>query len=455
MKNIGIAIKRTNQGSGQPTFFNSGEWKNKVVDVRDILKKVKGISSENFLTFMSFSSSGCYITTLRTIGGREGDNVAAWIFIPNGLTISGKELVVLLEKVQTILSSSSIDMEALKEISEKEYDLLKYPYPTRSSSDKKMAVRKFPSEYSLVELLDCGRYQNYYEPYQYILLLDTRVGVSLVSEKSCTDLTHKRMEKYVALIKPSESELLSLFGRTKIELFINDTLMKSAIFVNSQKEYRLTVKRKGFDSLNFLFEAPHKETVCSLPNQDVVEWHKTILANDIKIETTEGNEIPIQDVTILTINGKSIMDQALVLSEEACKMAKVCVKMDGYEDYEQTINLLNAPIVVLNKELGTCKYSVCMTNNHIAEVEIKSPDLAKKYPVEYKGSNKFIKYLFKYIQDQKSPLKAYTIRDVNGNSSKKELVIDTFYNLKQRIIGFIVGLIFTLIIVAIIVAFIN
>ena len=87
MKKIGIAIKKTSQGSGDATFFNSGEWRNKVVDIRDILKQVTGFNSEDFLTFMSFDSLGCYITLVRRIGGRDGDNVSAWIFIPNTVKI--------------------------------------------------------------------------------------------------------------------------------------------------------------------------------------------------------------------------------------------------------------------------------------------------------------------------------------------------------------------------------
>ena len=114
MNKTGIAITVTSNGMGHPIVANPGDWTRHITDLRHILGRVTPPcdNQSHPLIYMTFSASGTYIAVARTISGRLGDNVAAWLYIPDRIDIRGEEVAVIIDRLGQLINAGRLPDEA-------------------------------------------------------------------------------------------------------------------------------------------------------------------------------------------------------------------------------------------------------------------------------------------------------------------------------------------------------
>ena len=197
MSKIGIAIKITSAGSGQPIAINGGDWAKRVIDVRDILKHIPSMVSDHskIIVFVSFTEDACLLTVARTVSGRSWDNVAGWIHIPSNLIITGQEVNSVISKVKKLISATELPDDAeLKALFGKEYETKSISARYEASKKDGKFAKRDTVIYSLEELLGENRYQSYYSEYNAIFLtsdIDAVIDAEDVSSKKLSALITK------------------------------------------------------------------------------------------------------------------------------------------------------------------------------------------------------------------------------------------------------------------------
>lgn len=114
MNKTGIAITVTSNGMSQPVIANPGQWTRHISDIRPILGCITpscDSSSPHPLIYMTFSSTGTYIAVARAISGRAGDNVTAWLYIPDHIDIHGDEIASIIEHLDSLIKADRLPDE--------------------------------------------------------------------------------------------------------------------------------------------------------------------------------------------------------------------------------------------------------------------------------------------------------------------------------------------------------
>ena len=211
MNTIGIAIQRTANGAEEPLILNEGNWTSHVIDVRPLLVKIKGIEDgTQLLRFMSFTDDGCLLTLARMIAGRGGDNIAAWIYIPATIEISGKEVRHIMDIAGQTILATRLDTTELERICNQSYASCTNAI-CKFSAGEKIAFRYY-NEAILDDLLGPYRYQTYYDDYRFIFLFDSNSGISLANPLEGVDLSEYANERPSILIPPTSKALREHFG---------------------------------------------------------------------------------------------------------------------------------------------------------------------------------------------------------------------------------------------------
>lgn len=321
---IGIAIKTTSSGSGQPIVINEGgDWTQNVIDVRDIIKHVPSMLSDHTkpILFMSFTNDACLLTVSRTISGRSWDNVSWWIHIPNNMDIDGREVSSIISKVKELIKDVDIPEESeLNETFCKEYDSKNlYAQYKASSKNQKFAKLDTNNIYTLEERLDKDRYQSCYSEYSAVFIVDDISTVENADDLSGFDRTSS-----VILIPPRTDVVRNKLG-IGVTIYKPDGLpFYDPIYVNKGETIWLSAVRPGFEPIKF----PHKteENVnIKLPKK---EWKKIISRELFNIKSESG--IDLNNRATIRVNNKILTDTCS-FSEEDCKNAQIEVSAKDYE----------------------------------------------------------------------------------------------------------------------------
>lgn len=411
MNKLGFAIKRTSQGASNVIECNKGPWTNKVVDIREYLKYFNGLDgTDTMVTFMSFDEWGCFLTQLKPIPGRVGDSLSGWIYIPNSIEISGKQVVEAYNYVQRILTLSNINDEkiSIDDFFSKEYPKKEFYVQYKPTSGEMFGYRIL-GHYSLSEILDSNRYQPYYSDCKAIFLLDSNSNVKISSEykNKFSDLTKEQIVQ-MCILKPSTLGNVQFLGKGVKIVFQDGTEFNSPTPFKKGDKVQLYAVRDGFD--------PHKLPIIEIKDDiqempeipEKVIWKKRINASMFVVKDEEG-ELITKAITI-TVNQNKITNKDTILDENDLLQANVTIKSDGYENYSHTINLRNEPFeCTLVPEEKEQQYMIRLSNGHSAKMFLLS------------------KYLYSSSEGQ-SPLEGY-------GSDNGVLKISTSYKWKQRCWG--------------------
>lgn len=416
-KKVGLRILRYKEGPSLLTTFNDGDWTKKVIDIRDILKMYDTSDVSKFAMFMSFSESGAYITIARPISGRGGDNIAAWIFIPNDIEIDGPTTVKLVQNVKDAISATTLNQELLKSVFSAEYPQCESADFIPSSNERAYAKRKV-GFFPLKDLLGNKRYQPSYSSYNAVLIEDED-GLKIVDPK-VADLTQEPLEETIVFCPPFDVDLESL----KIKVFFNDgknTPFNKPVRLKKNDNVRLIFKRAGFLPIPHMDTVNEKDQICSMPQH--LTWEVKVELDKFRVYPLVDNDKDITRKAVIEVNGKKIDSNSIVLTEAEAKNATVIVSVKGYSTETRNTNLLAQGKVEVGMHRADREqhWQIELANGSYAEMIIKSKELP--------------------LNQSESPIRGYTKSGV-----EKKLDYTNFGVLKQRVIGFCIACVLFLII---------
>jgi hypothetical protein len=417
-KKVGLRILRFKEGSSLLTTFNDGDWTKKVIDIRDILKMYDTSDVSKFAMFMSFSESGTYITIARPISGRGGDNIAAWIFIPNDIEIDGPTTVKLVQNVKDAISATTLNQELLKSVFSAEYPQCESADFIPSSNERAYAKRKV-GFFPLKDLLGNKRYQPSYSSYNAVLIEDED-GLKIVDPK-VADLTQEPLEETIVFCPPFDRDL----ERFKIKVFFNDgknTPFDKPVRLKKNDNVRLIFKRAGFLPIPHMDTVNEKDQICSMPRH--LTWEVKVGLDKFRVYPLVDNDKDITGKAIIEVNGKKFDSiNSIVLTEAEAKNATVTVSVKGYSTETRNANLLAQGKVEVGMHRADREqhWQIELADGSYAEMIIKSKELP--------------------LNQSESPIRGYTRSGV-----EKKLDYTNFGVLKQRVIGFCIACVLFLII---------
>lgn len=382
MNKIGLCIKITSQGAGEANKFNAeGNWAQRVVDVREMLKNVV-CQPDHFIRFMSFCETGCLVTIVRRISGRDGDNVAAWIHIPNNLVITGEDVCQVIDGVEELLKKSMVTAEEWTQLVGREYSAKRYAIAiTPSPADGGLAGRTV-GYYSLAEILGEGRYQSYYNPYKYIFLFDQFVSPAPAAR--IDDLTRNGFEQGCIYVNPSESEIRAKFGSSAFLCYQlgNEKPVKFTHPIRVPKDTTITLlafksPTSNYEPERFFDKVTKEEQTCSLDNAAGFNgWKMKVTRRMFDITDKNGNPLPGANIVI---NNEKV-DEMLMVPEASASNAHITISAEGYDKVSTKANLnqlseSNQAKVKLEKSKTSIKYAVLLINGERGELTVESKSL--------------------------------------------------------------------------------
>lgn len=366
MSKIGIAIKSTSAGSGQPSVINGGDWTKRVIDVRDILKHVPTMADDHSLVvvFASYTEDACLITVARTVSGRPWDNVSGWIHIPSNLNISGQGVSSIISKVKKIISATELPEESeLMTLFSAEYDSkgVSARYDA-SKKDGKFAKRSTVL-YSLEELLGEYRYQSYYSKYNAVFLVS---DVDAITDAE--DLSSKQLSALITMIPPTTKEIHDKLGKFVTLRLSSGQVFNDAILLNKGQTITLIAEREGFEPVSIMVTAETDGRVCLLPKK--TEWSKKISAANFDIKSESGKDL--NGKAEISVNNIPITTQAHLFSEAECGNADVVISANGYDIFKTNENLLkgNKHSIILERKMEVFRRKIRLNNGSMGDISI-------------------------------------------------------------------------------------
>ena len=384
MSKIGIAIKITSSGAGQPITVNGGEWTRRVIDVMDILKHVPSMASDHsrVIVFASYTEDACLITVARTVSGRPWDNVSGWIHIPSSLDISGREVSSIISKVTKIISASELPEDSeLNAIFSTEYKTKGVSARYEASKRDGKFAKRDTVIYSLEELLGEYRYQSYYSEYNAVFLTSDIDAVV-----DAEDISSKKLSALITLIPPTTREIQDKLGKFVTLRLSSRQVFNDAILLNKGQTIILIAERDGFEPISFMVTAETDGQVCALPK---AVWSKGISAANFDVRSESGKEL--NGKAKISVNDIDITTRPYLFSENECESAYVVISANGYDTFKSKVRLLgnNRIPIVLDRRIEEFRKKIQLKNGATGEISIAG-----------KGINRY-----------ESPIKGYVEKD--------------------------------------------
>lgn len=301
--------------------------------------------SVNFFYVLNYHENGAYFSIVRPLNvGRTGDYMAAWIYIPNSITVASEDLLKLISLVQEKITSGVEQYDNLRPFLDNTYPDLQYVdyMPVRQS--EALAYRMYGQNTDFVylgNLLAQGLDQSYYKKYKAVFFLDIPARNEVppsVLQQMC-DLSRNGFEQPAYLFPP---QTLPVSG---MELFVNQVPFRD-------KPLKTILGSK----VNLLlYRAGYKEVVLSvnisknrqpLLLQSEIPWEKEISAKMFHVMFKGRLAAQYQ----LFVNGNLVPgDRSISIREQEAKNARVEVMKPGCANYQGYLNLtqsLNHTIVL-------------------------------------------------------------------------------------------------------------
>ena len=440
-RKIGFAINLIQGGAGDPWATGLDDINKKgVVDPRGLLM-LWDIPQDKYIKFMTFGQDGTYYVWAKYSSSRGGsDSLSKWIYIPNGVEISGKEILEFESKAKD---------EERSEVLEKLF-ATEFPYESdgnsihvaNSNDKKKYAVRYYDTEDQLADIIGEKRFQQYYSDYKVIFLIDRQSGIKVREGAVIDDLTDRTMEERIVVSRPYSDDIEKKFGLVP-ELFLGDELLTDDREFPAYKGQLIDIvaKRKGFNDVSCQIKADEDKKCCSFVSTGKCIWYKHITKDSFQVDDAENNPdgivktVPVGELNIY-INGQLIKEEGVTLTEKECEDCTIVVEELQDKSLKRTLkykpfkkkneNILLAEgkkyPIHLEKKLNCFEYKIQLSNKEEATLVIHSKN---------GGLN------------EKAPFCAYVVdKDpFSMRSKEKMLVLNSFYLLKLIMIGFGIGVV--------------
>lgn len=379
MSKIGIAIRVTSDGAGEPKVVNGGEWTRYISDVRQVLEKLSGMEDgQQVARMLSFTDDGCLITLMRLLNsGRGGDNVSAWIHIPAEADITGNEVIMVMKFVQEAIQSSELKMESIEKLCQVNYP--KRTPVSKAPIGKALAVRYY-NYVTLMNILGPNRYQPYYKDYRYIFLLDEQGQIRIANGASVSDISKQPLGKLLSMLPRSAEELRRHFGDDVKIMLPDGTPFDHPIQVEEDERVKLQIERKGFNPVIYSVKQEDTESApWKLPHPNSIKWMIDVQRSMFSVVDEQGKPLPLSAPLTIKINGKTLGHKPIEMEEDECQ--DVRVEVSAGQDYiplNKSVNLTKGSPVKIQLERKTKDWSaqVMMSNKEIAHMTLS----AKQFP---------------------------------------------------------------------------
>ena len=447
-RKIRFAINLIGTGAGEPWVSGKDDETGKdyetckkgIVDIREWLRSWV-IPQDKYIKFMTFGQDGTYYVWARYSSTRGcSDSVSKWIYIPNGVKISGKEILEFERKAKDETQTKVLEKLFATEFT---YESDGNSIHVANSNDKKKnAVRYYDTEEQLADIIGEKRFQQYYSDYKVIFLIDRQSGIKVGEGVVIDDLTDRTMEERIVVSRPYSDDIEKKFGLVP-ELFLGDELLTDDREFPAYKGQLIDIvaKRKGFNDVSCQIKADEDKKCCSFVSTGKCIWYKHITKDSFQVDDAENNPdgivktVPVGELNIY-INGQLIKEEGVTLTEKECEDCTIVVEELQDKSLKRTLkykpfkkkneNILLAEgkkyPIHLEKKLNCFEYKIQLSNKEEATLVIHSKN---------GGLN------------EKAPFCAYVVdKDpFSMRSKEKMLVLNSFYLLKLIMIGFGIGVV--------------
>lgn len=342
MSKIELLIQKAHGGLTDVFVTNKGAWYGKTYDMRNYISHLR---LSKLFYVLNYHENGAYFSIVRPLNvGRTGDYMAAWIYIPNSITVASEDLLKLISLVQEKITSGVEQYDNLRPFLDNTYPDLQYVdyMPVRQS--EALAYRMYGQNTDFVylgNLLAQGLDQSYYKKYKAVFFLDIPARNEVppsVLQQMC-DLSRNGFEQPAYLFPPQTLPV------SDMELFVNQVPFRD-------KPLKTILGSK----VNLLlYRAGYKEVVLSvnisknrqpLLLQSEIPWEKEISAKMFHVMFKGCFAAQYQ----LFVNGNLVPgDRSISIREQEAKNARVEVMKPGCANYQGYLNLtqsLNHTIVL-------------------------------------------------------------------------------------------------------------
>ena len=342
MSKIELLIQKAHGGLTDVFVTNKGAWYGKTYDMRNYISH---LHLSRLFYVLNYHATGIYFSIVKPLNvGRTGDYMAAWIYIPNSITVASEDLLKLVSLVQEKIVSGVEQYDNLRPLLDSSYPDLQYIDCMPVRQTEALAYRMYGQNTDFVylgNLLAQGLDQSYYKKYKAVFFLDIPARNEVppsVLQQMC-DLSRNGFEQPAYLFPP---QTLPVSG---MELFVNQVPFRD-------KPLKTILGSK----VNLLlYRAGYKEVVLSvnisknrqpLLLQSEIPWEKEISAKMFHVMFKGRLAAQYQ----LFVNGNLVPgDRSISIREQEAKNARVEVMKPGCANYQGYLNLtqsLNHTIVL-------------------------------------------------------------------------------------------------------------
>lgn len=439
-RKIRFAINLIGTGAGEPWVSGKDDETGKdyetckkgIVDIREWLQSWV-IPQDKYIKFMTFGQDGTYYVWARYSSTRGcSDSVSKWIYIPNGVKISGKDILDLERKAKDETQTEVLEKLFATEFTYKP-DANAIPV-TNVNGKEEYAVRYYDTEDQLADIIGEKRFQQYYSDYKVIFLIDRQSGIKVREGAVIDDLTDRTMEERIVVSRPYSDDIEKKFGLVP-ELFLGDEPLTDDREFPAYKGQLIDIvaKREGFDNIPCKIMAGEDKKRCSFESPEKCIWNKLITKNFFQVDDGENNpdgNIPLEELDIY-INGHLIKEEGVTLTEkqgEDCtievKDKKKAPRYELFKEEHAYIFLTEGKKfpIHLEKKSNSYAYRIQLSNKEVVKLAINSK----------KGDF-----------NEKAPFCGYVVDTdpFSMRSKEKMLVLNSFYLLKLIMIGFGIGVV--------------
>lgn len=372
---LGLKIVRINQGYTELLEINGDRaWTKNVWDIRKDLENIDNLDGSSAVLMLTSIDTGHMLTVASLIEGRITDCISAWIHIPATISVSGKELVELVESAKKEILANERNDEKLRQLFSKEYELAPATKMAGGSVGEKCAYRYYgqKAKYTLAELLK-DMCQSYYKNYKSIFLLDNSTSLRCLSGDNLSD--HK---VYSMVVIKSPGQVDSFVPYIGEKPFVGQMYAIEGDVIN------IEWRRDGYMPIHTSSTiTPGAKYSLPTPNQYV----RLLPYNYIKI-TDEWNQ-RVEDYELYVAKKLVNKGADIPISESMLNNVWVEIYAEGYEPRTGHVNLMQPVHIKMTKEMYSYEFLLPLKNDE------------GYYPIKISGNRKV----------KSSPVKGYVTED--------------------------------------------
>lgn len=332
MSKIELLIQKAHGGLTDVFVTNKGAWYGKTYDMRNYISH---LHLSRLFYVLNYHATGIYFSIVKPLNvGRTGDYMAAWIYIPNSITVASEDLLKLVSLVQEKIVSGVEQYDNLRPLLDSSYPDLQYIDCMPVRQTEALAYRMYGQNTDFVylgNLLAQGLDQSYYKKYKAVFFLDipARNEVPPSVLQQMYDLSRNSFEQPAYLFPP---QTLPVAG---MELFVNqvpfrDKPLKTIL----GSKLNILLHRTGYKDVVLSVNICKPRQSFLLQNE--ILWDKEINAQMFHVMFKGRLAMQYQ----LFVNGNLVSsDHSISIREQEARNARVEVMKPGCANYQGYLNL--------------------------------------------------------------------------------------------------------------------